>query len=82
MQTPMQSVAHTSPHTRDEEAADYARDPFWQHEEVKAAIYKYVTQGSSAMADLRGKSFTVTVGEDGLTVTVTDASKDAATAPR
>lgn len=73
MTNTMQTVKHTSPYARDEESSDYATDPFWQHEEVKAAVYKYVTQTSPAMSDLRGTSFTVNVSEDGLTVEVTPA---------
>ena len=75
----MQTINHTSPHLRDEEASDYASDPFWQFEDVKAAAYKYVTQNRGSMADLRGQSFTITVAEDGLHVTVTDVTAETST---
>lgn len=68
----MQPVTHTSPYIRDEEAADYARDPFWQFEMVKQALYKFAcTHGTGGFQDLRGQSFTVEVAEDGMSVTVT-----------
>jgi hypothetical protein len=73
----MQTITHTSYRAQDEDAAAYAEQPFWQFETVKEALYKYATQESSAMSDLRGQSFTITVAEDGLHVTVTDVTAEA-----
>lgn len=72
---PLPTVEYVSPYARDEEAADYAKDPFWQYENLKAALYKVVTGGAgNHFHDLRGRSFAITVGQDGHTVTVTDTT--------
>ena len=51
-----------------ENAAAYGRDPFWQMEMVKQAIYNAVT--GTEQADLRGHEFTVSVSDDGLSVNI------------
>lgn len=64
---------HTSPKAKQPDAKDYGNSGFWQYEEVRAALYKHVTFPSEigvGFSDLRGKSLTVTVSEDGLHVTI------------
>lgn len=63
---------HTSPFVGDREERDYAKDGFWQFEEVKAALLQHVHVPSKGVSDLRGRTFSVTVAEDGLHVTVED----------
>lgn len=65
----MQNVEYSSYRSKDPEAADYGRDPFWQAEMIEEALW---IATSSKKDDLRGKSFTVTVSEDGLSVTITE----------
>lgn len=59
-------VEHRSYDAHKDEAADYGRSPFWQHEAVKEALYKF----SGSTVDLRGMAFMVTVSEDGLGVVI------------
>lgn len=61
-----------SPYARDERADDYGKDGFWQNEIIKQAFYRHKRLSDGSHADLRGRSFTVTVSDDGLSVTITD----------
>lgn len=82
MHDALTTVTHTSYHARDGEAADYARDPYWQQEMVREALYKFVSGGSGGnFHDLRGKSFTIKVGQDGLTVSIIPQEMETTTVP-
>jgi hypothetical protein len=68
--TRMAHVEHTSHHADDKEARDYGKSPFWQHEEVRQAVYKALCDDEGDLMDLRGKRITVSVALDGLHVIV------------
>ena len=59
--------------THENKRPEVAHDPFWIHEEVKAAVYNFVCEGAvyvGPLKDLRGMTFSVTVSSDGSTIEV------------
>jgi hypothetical protein len=68
---------HASANIGQPDEGDYGKEPFWQFDEVKMALFKHVSLPGwgRGISDLRGRTFNVTVAEDGLHVTVEEVVK-------
>jgi hypothetical protein len=66
-----QSTLTPNPYAGDDEASAFLADGFWQFEHLKQSLFRHVYDANDGYADLRGKTFTVEVSENGDIVTVT-----------
>jgi hypothetical protein len=67
---------HESYNAHSKEASEYAKDEFWQFELIKEALFEHIKiEGARHLfsGDLRNRNLIVSVSEDGLSVTVSEA---------
>lgn len=72
----MKVTEYTSHRAGDRDEHYYAKSSFWQFELAKAAFSKHVygPKAPYGLTDLRGREFTIRVSQDGLHVTVEEAT--------
>lgn len=69
------AITVSSPFLHSSRAAEYGADSYWQHQLVTQAVSQFMEAPFERGIDIRGHKIEVHVHEDGLHVTVSEATE-------